>query len=234
LEAERRAFAARDPIGYENVWEGKCRSSVDGAIYTREVQALLDDKRVRQVPYDPMLAVHTVWDLGFNDQMSVILVQRLASELRVIGYLEDSGLTLGEWIETIKAHGYRWGTDWLPHDGAAKDYKTGRTAQEILQRLGRTVQIVPRLQIEQGIKTCRMVFPRVYIDHERAGRLLECLKRYRRAIPVSTQEPGAPLHDEYSHGADAFRYLCTIADKLGNSEGGITRHKIAYPKRAYV
>jgi phage terminase large subunit len=227
LDAERRAMQERDPVGYENVWEGKCRSSVDGAIYTREVQALIDGKRVRQVPYDPMLAVHTVWDLGFNDQTSVIMVQRQASELRIVGYLEESGLTLAEWTETLKAHGYRWGTDWLPHDGKAKSVQTGRSPQEILQQLGRSVNIVPNVGLEQGIKIARMVFPRVYFDQDRCERLLECLKRYRRSIPTSTNEPGAPLHDEFSHGADAFRYLAVIADKMDNN----IYRPVVYPRR---
>jgi phage terminase large subunit len=32
-----------------------------------------------------------------------------------------------------------------------------------------------------------------------------------------TGEAGAPLHDEFSHGADAFRYLALCADKLTNT-----------------
>jgi phage terminase large subunit len=36
---------------------------------------------------------------------------------------------------------------------------------------------------------------------------------------VSTNEPGAPLHDEYSHGADAFRYLGLVAPGMTNDEG---------------
>jgi phage terminase large subunit len=60
------------------------------------------------------------------------------------------------------------------------------------------------------------MFPRCYFDKENTKRLVECLKRYRRQIGVNTQEPGRPLHDEYSHGADAFRYLALVADQLRN------------------
>jgi hypothetical protein len=44
--------------------------------------------------------------------------------------------------------------------------------------------------------------------------LVECLKRYRRRINQQTKQPEGPLHDEYSHGADAFRGLALIADNL--------------------
>jgi len=43
-------------------------------------------------------------------------------------------------------------------------------------------------------------------------------KRYRRHIPTSTGEPATPVHDQYSHGCDATRYLALIAEKLTNDE----------------
>lgn len=72
------------------------------------------------------------------------------------------------------------------------------------------------MDVEGGIKAARSVFPTVLMDKERTGRLVECLKRYRRHIAQTTNEPGAPLHDEFSHGADAFRYLALVASSLTN------------------
>jgi len=57
------------------------------------------------------------------------------------------------------------------------------------------------------IKAAREVFPRIYFDKDKTGRLVECLKRYRRHINQQTREPGQPLHDAYSHGADGFPLL---------------------------
>lgn len=59
-----------------------------------------------------------------------------------------------------------------------------------------------------------MAFPRCYFDKRKTVRLLECLKRYRRDVHQKTNEPTAPLHDEFSHGADAFRYLCQSVDLM--------------------
>jgi phage terminase large subunit len=233
LKREMEALKKRDPDAYENVWEGKCKSVVDGAIYLREIQAMHAEKRIRNVPYDPLLKVHTVWDLGWNDQMSIILVQKLASELRIIEYIEDSHRTLAEYVADLGTRPYRWGVDFLPHDGSAKDYKTGKSAQEILSGLGRRVDIVPKLDVESGIKAGRLAFPRCYFDKDKALRLVDCLKRYRRSIPVTTNEPGAPLHDEYSHGADAFRYLATIADRMMNDDHAFTK-KIAYSNAGII
>jgi phage terminase large subunit len=60
------------------------------------------------------------------------------------------------------------------------------------------------------------MFPRVYVDMNRCARLLECLRRTRRAKPDSTGEEGAQVKDEYKHGADAFGELARIVDKLSN------------------
>ena len=218
LDKERLHLQKTDPEAYENVWEGKCRSSVEGAIYSREISDLVRDQRIRNVPRDPMLKVHTVWDLGWNDQTSIILCQRLHSEIRIIDYIEDSQKTLAEYVAMLNERRFNWGNDWLPHDGEARDVKTGKSAQEILKGLGRNPRIVPKTDVESGIKAARMVFPRAYFDEVKAARLLDCLKRYRRAIPVTTNEPASPVHDEYSHGADAFRYLALSIDKMGNED----------------
>ena len=66
---------------------------------------------------------------------------------------------------------------------------------------------LPAIDVEEGIKQARMIFPKCYFDQDKTARLQECLKRYRRSINQRTNEPTGPLHDEYSHGADAFRYL---------------------------
>jgi phage terminase large subunit len=82
-----------------------------------------------------------------------------------------------------------------------------------------------RLDVESGIKLARLTSIVCYFDKS-TERLLECLKHYRRSINSSTNEPGAPLHDEYSHGADAFRYLCVSADKMTNETWQNQRDKI--------
>lgn len=218
LKREREQCRITDPEGYKNIWEGKCKAVVDGAIYHNEMLAAIEGGRIRPVPHDPMLKVHTIWDLGWNDCMSIILVQRSSSELRIIDYIEDSHRTLADYVAQLRQRSYNWGSDWLPHDGETKNIQTGKSAKEVLISLGRAVQITPKLDIETGIKAARLVFPRVYFDDTKTDRLVQCLKRYRRAINQITNEPGAPLHDEYSHGADAFRYLCVNADKLNNED----------------
>ena len=216
LRREKDALAERDPDAYQNVWEGRCRPAVEGAIYYREIEAAGTAGRIRPVPHDPALPVHTVWDLGWNDKTSIILCQRLSSEVRVIGYLEGSHRTLAEYVADLRALPYLWGIDFLPHDAKQTRHQTGVSDQQVLERMGRKVEIVDNIDVEAGIRATRLVFPRVYFDDVKAVDLLDRLKRYRRAISSTTNEPGAPLHDDASHAADAFRYMALSVDRMTN------------------
>lgn len=220
LDKERRQWLDRDPVGYLTTWEGKCRPAVEGAIYANEIEATQREGRIRAVPYDPQLKVHTVWDLGWNDSMSIICVQRVASEVRVIDYIEDSHRTIDSYVMQLQERKWNWGTDYIPHDGAHRDFKSGKSTQELLQTLGRNVQVLARGNPEEGIRLARMIFPRTYFDADRCTELVNHLKRYRRQINQITQEAGAPLHDEHSHAADAFRYLAQSLEMMNNDNWG--------------
>lgn len=224
LKKERETLYARcQEMGsmedYENIWEGKCRTSVDGAIYASEIRDAVEQKRIRPVPYDPMLKVHTVWDLGFNDRMSVILVQRLLNQIMVIDFLEDQHKKYDWYVTQIKDRKYNLGKAWLPHDAGHDSPLLAPTPVKTLKTLGLDCsEPLPREDIEVGIKRVRQTFPRIYFDENKAKGLIDHLKRYRRTIPSTTNEPQGPLHDEHSHAADALRYLCMAAPQMRNDE----------------
>src|SRR5205085_4584826 len=215
LEAERVKMEKRDPVGYKTTWLGQCRPAVEGAIYANEIGAMVAAGRVRNVPYDPMLKVHTIWDLGWNDSTSIICVQRAGSEVRIIDYIEGNHRTLADYAQDIKAKGWNRGTDWLPHDGKAKSLQTGKSPKEVLEQLDCNPEIVDNLEVEQGIHAARLMIPRCYFDKDKTAPLVNALKRYRRQQNQATGSFGAPLHDDNSHPADAFRYLAVVVEKLG-------------------
>lgn len=236
LEKERLEFKRkRSKEDYGNIYLGNPRTTIVGAIYANEVMASIDARRFSRVPYDPRFPVHTFWDLGWNDQMTIIMVQKVApSVLNVVNYYEDNFRTYADVVGELDKLPYRWGQDNLPHDGGQRDPKSGSSAEMVLRRLGRRlVKVWSRHDPEEGIRQARMVFPRVYVDDSvrtlrdggylGGGRLIECLRKYKRHVPRATPsnpepEPNRPEHDEYSHGADAWRLMCVMADKIVNPE----------------
>lgn len=221
LEKERLRCKLIDPKGYDNIWEGKCKPAVVGAIYYDEMENAEFNGQICNVPYDPLLKVHVVFDLGWNDAMAISLVQRIRSEIRVIEYIEDSHKTLDHYSADLRNKNLNWGKVFLPHDGFSRDIKTGKSTEEILKALGWDVldrKEIVELNVEEGIKATRMAFGQVYFNKPKTERLIQCLKRYRRSVNNQTQEPGQPFHDEFSHGADNFRYVCINAEKMTNDD----------------
>jgi phage terminase large subunit len=229
LEAERlHAKATMKAEVYAHIWEGKCKPAVEGAIYFDQMAQA--ESRIGNCPHDGNLKTHAVWDLGFNDSMAIILAQKVSGELRVIHYIEGNQRTLADYSSELRTlrlddQPINWGHHYLPHDGFAKRHQTGKTDAEVLGGLQWSIQRTPMLDVESGINRAREIFPRVYFNKVRTERLVESLKRYRRQVSQTTNEPGAPLHDQYSHAADAFRYLAVVSDQLSNDEwGGVMRY----------
>ena len=217
LDEERDRMRLTAPDDYAHIYLGQCRPAVEGAIYYNEVSTLRSQNRLCTVPYDPMLKVHVVCDLGFNDFMSLILCQRLGSEIRVIRYIEDRLRYIPSYHQELRDLKLNYGKMWLPHDGRAK-HVTGASAQEQFEALGWSVEIVPEVGIEQGIRKAREVFGRVIIDRANGSELLNRLGRYRRRVNAQGQA-SSPVHDDESHGADGFRYLALVADQFSNDSG---------------
>lgn len=218
---------------YPNIWDGKPRTVVVGAIYAREVVDMITEGRFRPTPYDPRLPVHRIWDLGWNDLMTVIMVQKpTPSALNVVNYIEDSQITYTQMLAAMDQLRYRWGNDWLPHDAAQHHPTSGTNARKQLMELGCKVSDIPRSDPEARIRAARMMFPRVYVDNTKrdtppdrpdrllgARHLMERLKRYKRTVPKTTNEPASPTHDAASHGADAFGGLAEIVERIRNESG---------------
>lgn len=216
------------PDDYPNIWEGEPRAAVTGAIYPREMSALVAQRRADRVPYDPMLPVHTVWDLGWDDAMVIIMVQKpTPTMVNIINYLEDSQRKYSDYVAELDKLDYRWGTHYLPHDAAQKNPQTGLSAHTALRKLGlKKVRLLQKSNIEDGIRQVRMMFPRVFIDNSKypypepgylgARRLIECLGRYKRRDKSRIGESGEIVDDEFSHAADAFRALAMVVDQIRN------------------
>ena len=221
LEQERAHSKLTAPDDYDTIWEGKCRAAVVGAIYAREMDMANREGRVCFLPHDPKLKTHVVFDLGWNDSMVVAFVQRHLSSIRIIDSIKDSHRILDTYAQEILDRKYRIGKVFLPHDGFHKDYKTGKSAEEMLRRFfpgKRQIVQVPNMSIEAGIKAARATLAMTAFDKVKAEPITDSLKRYRRAINSRTEEPGSPLHDDASHGADVYRYVAICADQMTNED----------------
>jgi phage terminase large subunit len=197
---------------YQQEMECSFEASVKGAIYSAEMAQAEADGRICSVPYDPILPVDTDWDLGIGDAMSIWFSQSLKSgEVRLIDYYEMSGEGFPHYASVLKSKGYTYGTHWAPHDIQVRELGSGRSRLEVAFSLGIRFRTFPRLhtdgnEVEDGIHAVRMLLPKCWFDARKCKVGLEALRNYRRAFNQVLKEFIArPVHDKYSHAADAFR-----------------------------
>jgi phage terminase large subunit len=212
LRAEKDALKERDPQAYNTVWEGMCRRTVDGAVFADQMQAAESDGRITKVPYDPTKPVHAVFDLGWSDATACWLLQYIGMETRLIRYFEGSQRTMTSYLSQLQQFGYVYDTIWLPHDAENKTLAAaGKSIEEIVRGAGYKTQVMPRVPITDSINASRTMFPNMWFDRENCADGLNCLRHYRYEVdPETGQFSRTPLHDQYSHGADAFRYIALM------------------------
>lgn len=209
LREEKDALKSRDPQAYNVVWEGMCRLTVDGAIFAREMQMAELEGRITRVPYDASKPVHAIFDLGWSDATAIWFLQFIGMETRLIRYIEGSQQTISDYLAKMQTFGYLYDTLWLPHDAENKTLAAnGRSIEEIVRAAGYKTRIIPRTPIADSINAARTIFRGCYFDRENCHEGLQCLRHYRYEVdPETGQFSKNPLHDQYSHGADAFRMI---------------------------
>lgn len=209
LKLEMESLKLRDPEAHRTVWEGFCRQTVDGAIFAKEMQFAELEGRIMRVPYDANKPVHAVFDLGWADATAIWFVQFIGMETRLIRYIEDNQQTISHYLALMQTYGYMYDTLWLPHDAQNKTLASqGRSIEEIVRAAGYKVRVLERVPILDSINAARTIFKSCYFDAENCHEGLQCLRHYRyETDPETGQFSRKPLHDQYSHGADAFRYI---------------------------
>jgi len=209
LREEKDQLKLRDIQAYNNVWEGLCRVTVDGAIFADQMQQAEFDGRITKVPYDASKPVHAVFDLGWADHTAIWFVQFIGMETRLIRYIQDTQKTMTHYLATLQTFGYVYDTIWLPHDAKNKTLAAaGMTIEDIVRNSGFKTRVLDRVPTVDSINAARTIFPKCYFDRENTAEGLQCLRHYRYEVdPDTKQFSRNPLHDHYSHGADAFRYI---------------------------
>jgi phage terminase large subunit len=190
-------------------------AAIHGAIYAKELQAAREAGRIGRVPWDPVLPVHTAFDLGIGDSTAIWFVQTLGLEVRLIDYFEASGEGLPYYAKILQDKGYLFGRHIAPHDIAVRELGSGRSRIEVAASLGIKFEIAPNVPLEDGIHATRLWLGRCWIDETKCKAGLESLQHYRWARNERLGElKSTPVHDFASHGSDALRYAAlALKDK---------------------
>jgi phage terminase large subunit len=201
--------ATLTPNAYDQELEVSFDAAILGAYYAAEIADAEAEGRITDVPYDPAVPVHTAWDLGIGDATAIWFFQVIGQELHVIDHYEASGQALAHYAAVLSAKPYRYGIEWLPHDGMARELGTGRTRFETLRQLtNRHPRLVRKHTVDDGINAGRLSLNRAWIDADSCRDGLEALRQYRADYDEKAKVfHNRPKHDWTSHSADAAAYM---------------------------
>jgi phage terminase large subunit len=204
------------PEQYEQEFECSFEAAIVGAYYGPMMQDSLEQGRITAVPYDPILPVHTAWDLGVDDATVIWFFQvSPGGEVRLIDYHEENNQGLDYYVSFLKSKPYIYGKHLGPHDIKVREFSSGRSRIEFAQSLGINFDVAPNIPVADGIQAVRSIIPRCWFDEKKCDKGIQALKTYRKEYSekLSTFRDSA-LHDWASHGADAFRILAVGMDMV--------------------
>lgn len=189
------------------------KTPVEGAYYGAQINRAYKEKRVVEtIAVDPILPVHTAWDLGMDDATTIWFFQLFKSEIRVVNYYENSGEGLPHYARHLHVWANQkdvtYGKHYAPHDIKVRELGTGKSRLETARSLGLKFTTVKKLSIIDGIEAVRNILNRCWFSKNDCYAGIEALKGYHKDFDSQRGVfRKAPVHDKNSHGADAFRTL---------------------------
>ena len=205
---KRRMFKDDMKQEYPSTPEEAFSGAMEERYFGEQMAAVRKQGRIRNIPIISNAGVNLYLDLG-RDTTSIWFHQYAALEHRMIDYLQDSGKTLDFYAREIQKKGYLLKNIYLPHDAGDESVVTTKTAESEIKRLfpGVKVRVVPRIpQKYMAIDLARSRLSECYFHEANCAKGIECLDNYRKkwneAIGNWSDDP---VHDKYSHGADAFQ-----------------------------
>lgn len=204
---------------YPSTPEEAFEQSIEGAYYHRQINDIYASGRLTSVPFEPSLLVHTFWDLGMSDTMSIWFIQQIGREYRVIDYFQDSGEGLAYYKRMLdekrEKYQYSYGFHVAPHDIAVRELGTGKSRLETAQSLGIDFITAPKLSIADGIEAVRTVLPLCWFDESKTEVGFSGLASYRKDWDDKHGVwKSQPVHDESSHPSDAFRTFAVALNEI--------------------
>jgi len=160
----------------------------------------------------PDQLVHRAWDLGIADDTSVWKFSVVGSQVFIHSHRATSGVGLEWWRDELAAedaeHGWRAGSDIVPHDANVREWTSGRSRIETMRDLGLKPMPAPHLSLQDGINAVRRTLP-LCVFHPRCEEGgISALEQYRREWDDEKKTfRASAVHDWTSHPSDAFRYL---------------------------
>lgn len=192
-------------------------AAILGAYYALEMRAVRAEHRVVEIEHDAASPMHTAWDIGVDDDTAIWWFQVRGGQVFVHDCYCSHGVGVDHYADVLeqrtRTHGWKPGICYVPHDAKVREWGTGRTRVETMQRLALKPELVRDTTFEDGINSCRRMLP-LTVFHPRCEVGINALEQYHRDWDQDTKSFGAKAKRDWTtHYADAARYMA-LAWKL--------------------
>lgn len=196
-------------------------ASQEGYWYATQMRDLHAEGHITNVSYDRALLVHCAWDLGQADHTAIWFFQITRSgDINIIDYFQKTDCPIDMLSTILKTKGYNYGTHIFPSDANARD-RAGITFIQQARGFGITGIVLDQHSLRDGINLVRSTLGKCWFDAKKCHIGINCLENYKKTWSNSIGGwNDTPSHDQSSHGADAFRYLCSGLNKIKDQIGG--------------
>lgn len=204
------------------------RLSTEGAYFAEDLANIERQGRIGEFTASPDLPVHTFWDIGISDYMTIWFGQAVGDDWVFIGYYENSGQSIDHYVSVMKerqaANRWTWGNHVWPHDGAHRDVGIlgAKTRAEVFSSLGMATPIILSKRASPGdwIDATRLFLRKCRFDRIGCKDGLGHLRKYSKVKAKDATRNvylNTPRHDEHSHGADAFQVAAMGRGRVSNN-----------------
>jgi len=197
-------------------------ASQEGYWYASQMRQLHQEGHITNVSYDRALPVYTAWDLGQRDKTAIWFFQiNRAGEIMIFDYFEKNNVDLASLVSILQTKGYTYGQHIWPLDASARD-RAGITFVQQAASFNVRGLVLEQHAFPDGVRLVRSTLPKCWFDQKRCKEGISALENYKKKwSPSLGGWSSEPLHDESSHGADAFRYLCAGLAKIRASSSSL-------------
>lgn len=213
-------------------------ASRDGTYWSRAFKEhVVANHRVVKDLYDPNLPVDVYIDIGVEDYGVLLFKQWHRGDYRIVDEYWNQGYDMAHYMDEAMSRGYNIRAMKFPHDVKVREYAGGnsgaggraRTREDIAKEKVRLegwnvrIEMVDKANIADGIEAVRRIIPNLWID-AKCEYLINCFLRYTKEWdPRLNAWKKTEVHDEWSHGAAAVRYMATDSLELSTRSLNETR-----------
>jgi len=201
-----RLMKREHPSTVEEAFE----QSVEGAIFGEQMERAANEGRIGFYPHIEHLPVITFWDLGYRHATSVIFIQKVGEQKRIIDHHSAAGRGAAYHAGVVNDKPYQYEAHYFPHDVMQHEKGSGivllDTYQSLLKKKCEKIDR-PKLK-EDSIESGYNIFPEIVFNAKTTGELRKSLAFYRYEWDEEHSNFGKnPVDDWSADDADSFQLM---------------------------